>query len=79
MNVAAYVASVAGKPAQAAGPQWNDPKSIFTASCGSCHTLEDAGTTGVTGPNLDDSQPSRDEAVEQIGRLDEYMVKATAG
>src|SRR5919106_78510 len=26
--------------------------------CGNCHTLEAAGTTGTTGPNLDELQPS---------------------
>jgi mono/diheme cytochrome c family protein len=34
--------------------------------CGNCHTLEAAGTTGTTGPNLDELQPSFDAAVEQI-------------
>jgi len=28
-------------------------KSAFVAKCGSCHVLERAGTSGVTGPNLD--------------------------
>ncbi|HMT05955.1 MAG: cytochrome c [Solirubrobacterales bacterium] len=37
----------------AAGPG----ASAFTASCGSCHTLEAAGTTATVGPNLDDLQP----------------------
>ena len=30
-------------------------KTAFVAKCGSCHTLKRAGTTGVTGPNLDES------------------------
>jgi cytochrome c6 len=30
---------------------------VFGASCGSCHTLADAGTSGTTGPNLDDAAP----------------------
>jgi mono/diheme cytochrome c family protein len=30
---------------------------LFVTSCGSCHTLSDAGTDGVSGPNLDDLQP----------------------
>ena len=34
--------------------------------CGTCHTLDAAGTTGTTGPNLDEVQPSFDAAVEQI-------------
>jgi mono/diheme cytochrome c family protein len=28
-------------------------KELFTKSCGSCHVLADAGTTGQIGPNLD--------------------------
>jgi mono/diheme cytochrome c family protein len=28
-------------------------KQLFVATCGSCHTLEEAGTTGTIGPNLD--------------------------
>jgi mono/diheme cytochrome c family protein len=28
-------------------------KELFITRCGSCHTLADAGTTGVIGPNLD--------------------------
>jgi len=32
-------------------------KEIFTSNCGGCHTLADAGTSGATGPNLDDAAP----------------------
>ena len=32
-------------------------KDIFTSSCGGCHTLADAGTSGAVGPNLDDAAP----------------------
>src|SRR5205085_10740418 len=28
-------------------------KQLFVATCGSCHTLEEAGTTGKIGPDLD--------------------------
>ena len=35
-------------------------KEVFTTNCGSCHTLADAGTSGATGPNLDDA--ARDAA-----------------
>jgi mono/diheme cytochrome c family protein len=31
-----------------------DGKAVFTDNCGSCHTLSAAGTSGTTGPNLDD-------------------------
>jgi mono/diheme cytochrome c family protein len=64
-DVAAYVAHVAAVPGQdtgalaAAVAQKVNPtpavgKTIFTGvgSCGSCHTLADAGTTGTVGPNL---------------------------
>jgi plastocyanin len=30
-------------------------KTLFVERCGACHTLARAGTTGVTGPNLDDA------------------------
>lgn len=33
-------------------------KVVFTGSCGGCHTLADAGTSGSIGPNLDDRPPS---------------------
>ena len=66
--VAAYVASVAGKPGAGDARQAEDPKSIFTASCGSCHTLADAETMGATGPNLDDTKPGLEEAARQIAK-----------
>ncbi len=40
---------------------------LFTEQgCGSCHVLADAGSTGTTGPNLDELQPSFDAAFQQI-------------
>ena len=54
--VAAYVAMVAGKPV--AAKNTTNGKDIFTANCGSCHTLKDAGTNGTVGPNLDQLKPS---------------------
>lgn len=39
-------------------PAAQGPESeLFVANCGSCHTLASAGTTGTTGPNLDDLAP----------------------
>ena len=32
-------------------------KQLFTQKCGACHTLREAGTKGVIGPNLDSSKP----------------------
>lgn len=43
-------------------------KQVFlgASSCGGCHTLADAGTSGTVGPNLDDAQPSFEQASEII-------------
>ena len=30
-------------------------KALFKSTCGACHVLADAGTTGTVGPNLDDA------------------------
>ena len=32
-----------------------DGKALFTDNCGSCHTLSDAGTSGIAGPALVDA------------------------
>jgi mono/diheme cytochrome c family protein len=32
-------------------------KTVFTANCGTCHTLKEAGTSGTVGPNLDELEP----------------------
>jgi mono/diheme cytochrome c family protein len=37
-------------------------KSVFVdTGCGSCHTFEAAGTSGTTGPNLDEALQGKDE------------------
>jgi cytochrome c553 len=43
-------------------------KDVFLGSsaCGTCHTLADAGSTGTIGPNLDESQPSFELAVDRV-------------
>jgi mono/diheme cytochrome c family protein len=44
-----------------------DGAAVFaSAGCGGCHTLEAAGSSGQTGPNLDDLQPSQEQAAEQV-------------
>jgi mono/diheme cytochrome c family protein len=81
-DIAAYVASVAGKattgtPATGTGPSGTttqagggggpDGKAIFAeAGCGGCHALEAAGSSGTVGPNLDDSKPSKELAIERV-------------
>lgn len=63
-DIAAYVGAVAGTGVTAERP--TDGKSIFTTSCGSCHALSDAGTTGAVGPNLDESAPTKDLVVDRV-------------
>jgi cytochrome c6 len=41
-------------------------RQIFVDNCASCHTLADAGTSGTIGPNLDDSQPPVELAVDRV-------------
>jgi mono/diheme cytochrome c family protein len=40
-------------------------KSAFTATCGGCHTLKDAGTNGKVGPDLDSLAPLTAERVSK--------------
>lgn len=98
--VASYVASVAGLPVAGGGGQAEggggqaegaaDGESIFaSAGCNGCHTLAAAGSTGTIGPNLDEAQPSLEEAVQTItngrgamppfqGQLSEEQIQAVA-
>jgi cytochrome c553 len=62
---------------------------IFVANCGSCHTLEEAGTSGTVGPNLDETTLDLDAVVQQVtnggggmpafqGRLSEQEIQDVA-
>jgi mono/diheme cytochrome c family protein len=67
--VAAYVASVAGKPVVGAGGKITSTngKDIFmTAGCTGCHTLKDAGSTGTIGPNLDQKKPPKSLVIARV-------------
>ena len=66
-----------------------DGAAVFTSACGSCHTLEAAGTSGTTGPNLDDVQPDAETVEEQVrsggggmpafeGQLSDQEIEAVA-
>ena len=60
IDVSAFVAATAGvngSEAKAASTKSTDGKTIFTKTCGSCHTLKAAGTTGKIGPDLDQVKP----------------------
>jgi mono/diheme cytochrome c family protein len=41
-------------------------KLIFTQSCGTCHTLKDAGTSGQVGPVLDQIKPDKKRVLAAI-------------
>jgi mono/diheme cytochrome c family protein len=53
--VAAFVASAEAGGAASGGAKGGaaDGHLVFTGTCGSCHTLSAAGTSGTVGPNLD--------------------------
>ena len=44
---------------QAAQPPVGPGKDLFASTCGGCHTLAAAQTTGTVGPNLDDLKPDQ--------------------
>lgn len=86
-DIATYVGAVAGTGITAEKP--TDGKSIFTANCGACHTLADAGTAGKVGPNLDDAKPTKDTVKTIVtngrgampafsGSLDAQQIEAVA-
>jgi mono/diheme cytochrome c family protein len=65
-------------------------KQVFvSAGCGACHTLKDAGSTGTTGPNLDQLKPAASAVARQVtvgggpmpafkGRLSDAQIQAVA-
>jgi mono/diheme cytochrome c family protein len=55
--VAAIAASGCGTTGlpEAGSGDTTQGRELFKAKCGQCHTLADAGTRGVIGPNLDDA------------------------
>jgi cbb3-type cytochrome c oxidase subunit III len=91
--VAVYVATVAANPeaevALPPGAGGNDPELLFQSNCGSCHTLEKAGTSGTIGPNLNQSKLPLQQAIRQIenggggmppfkGQLTDQQIRALA-
>ena len=87
---AAPSTTTSGTTTAAAAP---NGKQIFTTvaspSCGGCHTLKDAGSTGNVGPNLDQLKPSKDRVVRQVtnggavmpafkGKLSKAQIEAVA-
>jgi cbb3-type cytochrome c oxidase subunit III len=68
IDVAAYVASVAGTGGPAGSPTnvGTNGAAIFKANCASCHTLAAAGATGTVGPDLDQLKPAMALVVHQV-------------
>jgi cbb3-type cytochrome c oxidase subunit III len=71
IDVAAYVASVAGQSGFTTGGGFaslgTDGAAIFKgAGCAGCHTLSAAGATGTIGPNLDQLKPSTSVVAHQV-------------
>jgi len=52
---AALLVGLSGCQLKSSGENLVAGKQNFVAKCGSCHVLKRAGTTGVTGPNLDEA------------------------
>ena len=70
-DVAAYVSYAAANPGKDSGALADigggtDAKGIFKTNCGSCHTLAEAGTSGTSGPNLDNLKLSSAAITKQI-------------
>ncbi len=56
-----------------------DPQEKFVNTCGGCHTLAAAGTSGKVGPNLDDLKPDSGQVLSAIksgpGSMPENLVE----
>jgi mono/diheme cytochrome c family protein len=48
-------------------------RTTFKSTCGSCHTLKDAGTAGTVGPNLDQLKPDGARVARQIAKGGQIM------
>jgi mono/diheme cytochrome c family protein len=54
------------EPGSEESAEFAEGESIFTTTCGSCHTLKEAGTSGEVGPNLDELEPSQATVEKQV-------------
>jgi mono/diheme cytochrome c family protein len=69
----------AGSSAYAGGGAGGaDGEALFSDTCGSCHTLSAAGTSGAVGPNLDDSSLDAAE-IEEVVRDGRGTMPSFAG
>jgi cytochrome c oxidase subunit 2 len=77
LTASAFQAWVRGREAGASTGGGSQGKALFTANCGSCHTMEDAGSTGQVGPNLDEALPGKDKAFIRESIVDPDKVIAS--
>lgn len=79
----------AGAPAGGGGGAQAASRQLFTQHCGTCHTLAAAGTSGTSGPDLDQLKPASAIVVKQVtnggavmpafkGQLTPAQIKALA-
>ena len=59
-------ATAAADPEQPLSPAEERGRELFVENCGSCHTLDAAGTTGQIGPNLDEAQLDEADVLRAI-------------
>jgi mono/diheme cytochrome c family protein len=55
LAAALLLAGCAGRTVDLKSADTNQGKQLFVSKCGQCHTLQDAATVGMVGPNLDDA------------------------
>jgi cytochrome c553 len=79
LGSAVLVAGCGGK----SGTNASGAKIFASAGCGGCHTLSAAKSSGQTGPNLDQAEPSYDAVVRQIsnggGGMPSFTGKLSTG
>jgi mono/diheme cytochrome c family protein len=56
----------ADEPPDGEGDPQRGLEVFASAGCGGCHVLEEAGTAGTVGPNLDETDTPFDEAIDVI-------------
>jgi uncharacterized membrane protein len=92
-GIAVVALAFAVKPSETTSAATSDVaggrKVFASASCGTCHTLADAGSRGRVGPNLDAAKPAAALVVERVtngmgvmppfrGRLSQMQIAAVA-
>jgi len=58
--------TTATTPASEGDPVAGKEVFLGASACGGCHTLADAGSSGTVGPNLDESMPDYELALDRV-------------